>query len=697
MKSILYMRWLLLWVALPLVAQPAFNPDTVKAGKFDNGKMWTFDSPPTQHFASTYGFKPDAKWFDEVRMSALRFASYCSASFVSADGLVMTNHHCARESGTAVQKPGEDLNNQGFYAATIQEERKVPDLYVDQLVRIEDITKAVEQALVKAKTEAEQAQLKEKALEDIKTAYAKKKEWQKLELQTISFYNGGRYALYGFKRYQDVRLVFMPELQLGFFGGDPDNFTYPRYALDCSFFRVYDESGKPLKTPYYFKFSQNGASEGEPVFVIGNPGTTERNNTVAELEFSRDVELPYLLSMLGSRSRVMQEYQAKSPNDSLLNEIFSLENTIKSQAGVLKGLQDPYLMARRKAYEKDFRTKIASNPTLKENEKLWDDIASLHQGLHKPTIERQLFRPTPLGRSQLVFNAQMLLFYGFISRQDPKAAEGIKRGIKPIAASMLPLQENLLAAYLTELGQYLGADDPLVKALTEGKSPQQAAATLVSQSRMKDAKWVADMTGKSIDELLQTGDPLIRLALQAVQRYQEATQVLDEPQKKIDQKKARIGQLLYQIYGNAVPPDATFSLRINDGVVTGYQYNGTKAPAKTTFAGLYDRYYSFDGKFPWSLPERWKNPPAELLKAPMNFVSTNDIIGGNSGSPIINKNKDVVGLAFDSNIEALPGKFIYLTEGGNRTLSVHSSGMLASLRYIYKADRLLKELEAGKQ
>jgi hypothetical protein len=275
-----------------LQAQGPVCDKPAEPGLFDMGKMWTFDYAPVDYFRNTYHFTPDEKWFEEARLSALRFATYCSASFVSADGLVMTNHHCARASGAAVQKPGENFNEYGFYAQKLSDERKVEGLFVDQLARIEDITNRVQSAMAKETSEAGQLAMRDKEYAAIKEEYAQKTEWKGLELQTIQFYNGGKYSLYGFKRYNDVRLVFMPELHLGFFGGDYDNFTYPRYDLDCSFFRVYDDNGKPLKTEHYFKFSANGASEGEPVFVIGNPGTTLRLSTISDLEFRRDVLAP---------------------------------------------------------------------------------------------------------------------------------------------------------------------------------------------------------------------------------------------------------------------------------------------------------------------------------------------------------------------------------------------------------------------
>ena len=301
------------FMSFQVFAQSAnwMNLDTVKAGKFDNGKMWTFEYPPMDYFSQAYNFEPDEAWFEHVRMSALRFANYCSASFVSADGLVMTNHHCARQSITQVTQEGEDLNANGFIAQTLQDERPIPGLYVDQLVLFQDVTDEVIDEINKGTTDEERAKFENDIISKIEEREAAATG---LEVAITPLYNGGKYSLYGYKRYTDVRLVLAPEDQLGFFGGDPDNFTYPRFNLDCSFFRVYDENGNPLKTENFFKWSANGAAVGEPVFVVGNPGNTDRLNTVAQLEYARDIQYPRTLSLLTSLSDMYKEMLKKDPS-----------------------------------------------------------------------------------------------------------------------------------------------------------------------------------------------------------------------------------------------------------------------------------------------------------------------------------------------------------------------------------------------
>jgi Peptidase S46 len=690
MKKFVFRLAALLCLTVSLAnAQPGatFNADTIRANPLDLGKMWTFDNPPTEYFQKTYGFRPDQAWFDAVQLASLRFADYCSASFVSASGLVMTNHHCARESGTGVARKGEDLNATGFFAKTPADERKVNGLFVDQLVKIEDITKRVQDAITAAGTaEAAQIQAREKEFAAIKTEYATKPDFAGLELQTITFYNGGRYALYGFKRYTDVRLVFMPELQLGFFGGDADNFTYPRYALDCSFFRVY-ENNKPLKTSNFFKFNLNGVREGEPVFVTGNPGSTERLKTVAELEYDRDFRTSYILTLLRGRSDALQAYNATAKSDSVLNEIFGLENSYKAYKGQLDGLRDPYLLARKAAFEKEFKAQATQKNI---STKAWDDIAANVAELRKQFAASTYLAPNPFATGDVLVFARQLAQFGELSITKPQVAEQSRELMVAPKLKSRALEESFLAAHLAEVQAALGPDDPYVKAALGTRSPKDAAKYLLDNTKLTDAAFVSDLVARA-GSITASSDPMLVLAREAMKRYTTASQQVKQIQPRQAVLRAELGRSLYAIYGTSVPPDATFSLRINDGVVRGYPYNGTTAPVLTTFSGLYDRSYSFGNKFPWALPARWNNPPAELLRQPMNFISTNDIIGGNSGSPIINKNREAVGLVFDGNMESLPGDFIFVPDA-NRAISVHAGGMVAAMRYIYKADRLVQEL-----
>lgn len=675
------------------------TPDTTKGGPLDLGKMWTFDNPPKDYFQKTYKFTPDDKWFDEARLASLRFADYCSASFVSANGLVMTNHHCARESGTGVTRKGEDLNATGFFAKTAAEERKVDGLFVDQLVRIEDITKRIQDAMTKAggsAAQSEQAQLqaREEAFLAVKQEYGEKEGWKGLELQTITFYNGGRYSIYGFKRYTDVRLVFMPELQLGFFGGDYDNFTYPRYALDCSFFRVYDK-GKPLQTSHFFKFNPNGVRDGEPIFVIGNPGHTERLKTVAELEFDRDLQTPATIQLLKNRSAALQVYNATAKNDSVLNEIFSYENSLKAYGGQLEGLRDASLLARKAVFENQFKAAAKAKNLPADQLKTWDEIATSTAQLRSLFKDANYLAPSERTMGELMTFANVATQFSELLASRPQDAERARSLMVAPEVKDLALEEAYLAAHLAEAQAALGNDDPYVKAALTGpdgksRTPKEAAAYLVKNTKLTDPAFLSELSTRP-NSAISSNDPMLALARIGFPRYVAAARQARQLTQRQEVLRGQLGRMLYDVYGTAVPPDATFSLRINDGVVKSYDYNGTKAPILTTFAGLYDRNYSFANKAPWDLPARWKIPPMELLKQPMCFISTNDIIGGNSGSPMINKNREAVGLAFDGNMESLPGEFIFVPDL-NRTISVHTGGIIAAMRYIYKADRLVNEL-----
>lgn len=668
--------------------------DTVQARRFDMGKMWTFENPPVDYFKETYNLTTGKEWFEKAQLAALRFSTYCSASFVSPEGLIMTNHHCARESGVAVQKSGEDLSATGFYASKLSDERKVPELFVDQLVKIEDITKRVQDIEKQGEDDYEKLTLRDQGLENIVKEYGELPEWKGLEIQAVTLYSGGKFSLYGFKRYDDVRLVFMPELDLGFFGGDPDNFTYPRYNLDVTFFRVYDEKGKPLKSPNHFRFNPDGAKENEPVFVIGNPGTTGRLQTVDELEMERDYKLPYLIKVLENRKAVLERYNQKAKNDSITNEIFSFENSVKSFSGQLKGMIDPYLMARKKAFEEDFKRKVRENQDLGREYSIWDQISQEVKTLRGAQNDLMLFQTNPLFRGEMLTFAQQLVDYTAISKSNPERAETLKEMLNAFTPKNEEVEIGYLASHLEEALSLLGATDIYLRYALDERTPAEAAEWMYSQTKLKDKAFVENLIKNGERALEESEDPFLQLALIAQPRYMKSIFAARDAYMKLELLQGRLGRLIFDTYGTAIPPDATMSLRISDGVVKSVDYNGTKAPVNTTYYGLYDRHLSHKGVYPWSLPERWKNPPVELLKAPVNFISTNDIVGGNSGSPLVNSKLEAVGLAFDGNMESLTGYFIFAPDTGNRTVSVHTGGIMAALKYVYKTKRLTDELEA---
>ncbi len=680
-----------------------FNPDTVKAGRFDTGTMWTFEYPPLDYFKETYNFTPDKQWLENAQMAALRFATYCSASFVSGDGLVMTNDHCARESVTEVQVEGENLQETGFFAEKLEDERKVPSLFVDQLVLIRDVTDEILKSAEGVQGyEAQQSAMKSK-ITDIEVRVA---DSTGLEISVTALYNGAKYSLYGYKRYTDVRLVFSPETQLGYFGGDPDNFTYPRYDLDCSFFRVYDESGSPLKTDHYFKWSSNGASEGESIFVVGNPASTTRLNTVAQLEYARDIQYPRFLKVLEDLADIYTAKIATNPpdKDELQNTLYSYTNSLKAYKGILGGLQNAVLMAKKKDFEKKFRDGVLSDSRLNnEYGDLWTKIADGRNELRGFTSELFALNVNPLTSSEyfLVASDVIDLAEQLKLPEDQRPEDYRGAQLDSTVQNILPtefdhwFQEMVLEKQIPRLYTLLGPDYPLLKKITGGKNGKEAAEYMLNNSFLTSQEKLLAQVKKGPDAILNSDDPFIYFMLNS----QDRRDALMARSTEITSREAvynnQLGKALYEVYGTSIAPDATFTLRISDGVVKGFSYNGTVAPTFTTFYGLYDRFYSFKKEAPFNLPERWVNPPAEFdLSTPFNFVSTNDIIGGNSGSAVINKDGEVVGLAFDGNIESLPGSFIFEPEN-NRMVSVHSAGMIEAIRDLYKATRLSDELTGG--
>ncbi|MEZ4417397.1 MAG: S46 family peptidase [Gemmatimonadota bacterium] len=691
---------------MPEPAMAVQGLDTVRAGQFDNGRMWTFEYPPTEYFASTYGFDPNTRWFEHARLGALRIPG-CSASFVSPTGLVMTNHHCARDHVSAVSKEGETLLDDGFFAMRQQDERAIEDFEADRLVEIRDVTdevRAAEQGIMEDEARSEARQAKIEALEEsLLEEFGGEDGGHHIEI--ISLYDGGRYSAYIFRRYTDVRLVMAPELQIGFFGGDPDNFTYPRYNLDMSFLRVYD-NGQPLDTrDNYFRWSTAGVKEGDAVFVIGNPGSTSRIQTVAELEFRRDVGDKGVLDFIDSRIEVLEAYYARDPETAerldLRNEIFSLQNSQKSYRGVIEGLYDPVILAKRQDSEQKFLDAIEADPSLKaQYSGLVQRMAELQDAkrAYAPGFGSFLAFTTPAYGSATLSRVLPAFQYLGAKAQGapPEALQEALDEFLAVPDYPAELDEMLIEARFEDLIRNYGEDDPQVQALLQGRSAEGAAALIVQGTMLADSAGAAEALQNGTLNPMDPAMSLVQRMFGLIGPFQEGVQPLGTEEEEI---KVKLGQARFAVYGTTVPPDATFSLRIADGVVSGYRYNGTLAPTHTTFYGFYDRYYSFNGveggDNPWALPTRWQKPPASFdLSTPLNFVSTADIIGGNSGSPVVNKDLEVVGLVFDGNIESLPGDYIYLTETA-RSVAVDARGILEALRDIYGLRRIADELEAG--
>ncbi|MDT8322696.1 MAG: S46 family peptidase [Bacteroidota bacterium] len=680
--------------------------EEVQAGPFDSGRMWTFEDAPKQYLQETYDFNPGQEWFDNVRMSALRFATWCSASFVSADGLVMTNHHCSRSPLVDVQQEGEQLLDNGFFAETLEDERKVPDLFVEQLVDIRDVTADVQSAMDAVEDPSARLEARDKRIDEIRAAA---EEETGNRAQVVTLYNGGKYSLYIYKRFDDVRLVLAPEIQVAHFGGEWDNFTYPRYGLDVTFFRVYDEDGKPYKPDHFFNWSTSGAAEGEAVFVVGNPGSTNRLSTTEQLEYYRDVQYPFVSNLLNSRMEVLLRYTEMHPEkkEEMRTDMLSIANGQKAYMGRLDGLRNDILMQRRRDFDRQFRTEVMKRSELAEKYgHVWDEIAETRMATRAIAPELYGFRSSGLGVSVYFAKAaQLAALAAELEKPEDERAENYRGSklelMKNSIATALNADDDLerltLEKQLEAMVRLLGSEDPVVQTLLQGRTPAQAAAALVSSSNLDDSLAVAALVTGAPNSIALSRDPFIVAARMALPRYRDAVAVARETSAQDQVNRALLGRALFDVYGTSIPPDATFTLRFADGVVKGYEYNGTKAPAHTTFYGMYDRHYSFPGEEAWELPARWKNPPPEFdMSTPLDFASTNDIIGGNSGSPMINRQGEVVGLIFDGNIESLPGDVIFAEDMGNRTVSVHSAGILEAVRHIFKAERVARELERGR-
>ncbi len=661
------------------------------------GTMWTFDAPPIDYWRRTYNFAPDQRWLDKVRLASVRLPN-CSASFVSSRGLVMTNHHCARACIESTSPSDSNYIETGFAAKAITEEKKCAGLYVDQLRSIENVTSRV-RAAITGTTPAAQAAQRTEIFSRLETEC---NQQTRLTCQVVTLYHGGMYSLYRYRRFNDLRLVMAPEGEIAFFGGDPDNFTYPRYDLDVTLLRVY-ENDRPYNPPEYLRWSRNGAADGEPIFIVGNPGSTGRLNTLAQMEFLRDVSYP---ATLAGYRRFLDIYAELARRDTSAarryqNDIFGYENSLKAVTGYRTGLLDSLQMARKREFEREFRARISSDPRLRaEYGAAWDAIAAAQREL--ATFNPQLRYHGFAGGSRLLTLAsQIVRVASESSKPDAERLTAYRgTGMNTVRAAITrnapidtAFERLALTAQLRAAREELPANDEFLRVALGGRTPDAVAAALVRGTRVGDSAFRVSLVNGGAAAVAASTDPMIVFARQIDPVNRAVTERAAALNAIITTNAEKIGQAMFAAYGTALPPDATFTLRISDGIVKGFPMNGTIAPYKTTFYGLYERSAAFDNKPPFRIPPRWAERRSRLnLATPFNFVSTNDIIGGNSGSPLINRNAEVVGLAFDSNIEGVANRFVFTTEVG-RAVSVHSSGITEALRKVYDATSVADELE----
>ena len=667
------------------------GPSSTRA---DEG-MWTFDNPPIEQLEKQYDFKPSQEWLDHLRLSAVRFNNGGSGSFVSGAGLVMTNHHVGFDCIQKLSSAETDHVKKGFIAQSFEDEAACPDLELNVLVSMEDVTDRVQGAVKGAKDEV--AARKEEIARIEKECHDK----TGLRCNAVTLYGGGQYMIYRYRKHTDVRLVFAPEQQIAFFGGDFDNFTYPRHDFDVALFRVY-EDGKPLRPEHFLEWSKSGAREDDLVFVVGNPGYSGRQLTVAQLTFLRDTQYPLRVEFYTRLLADLEAYAAKGKEQRRQSKklIFALQNALKAYGGFLEGLEDEDLMAGKVKQEAEIKKAVKKNKKLKkEIESAWTDIEKA-QKVHRKIAAARLV--SAFRGSELYKIAEIVVRLPAEKKKPNEKRleeyrdsnlESLELKLYSEAPLYPDMEEVVIRASLEEALARLGEDDALVTAALGGRKPAEVAAAVAQETTLVDPEKRRALVEGGVKAVEKSKDPLVRLALALDPITRKLRKRYENKVEGVEEKAGGlISKAWFAAYGKSIPPDATFTLRLAYGTVKGYEAEGTKVPWKTTFYGLYDRYHSFGGKAPYHLPKTWKEKKDSFkMGTPLNFVSTNDIIGGNSGSPVVNTAGQVVGLVFDGNIESLVWRFVY-TDEKERCVSVHSSAIKRALYDVYDASHIGWEL-----
>lgn len=671
--------------------------------------MWLYNHFPAKRVQKKYGFLPTQPWLDHVRLGSVRFNNGGSGSFVSAEGLTFTNHHVAQRCLHGLSTEEKDLYKTGFYAKTQAEEAKCPDLELNQLVGIEDVSAKVHAAVKPGMNAADAGKARRAVIADLESACHKASG---LRCDVVELYAGGMYNLYQYKKYTDVRLVFAPEFDMAFFGGDPDNFEYPRYDLDITFFRVY-ENDKPVDLgKNYLQFSHGGVKDGDLIFVSGHPGSTSRLDTMAQLEFLRDTGYPFRLEVLKRRDAVLKNWGAESPENyrRAQEAIFGIENSIKAITGYLGGLKDEKITSKKSAEETKLKKWVAADPKRKtEYGDPWDAIAKAEQTL------TDIYLPLTFIERRTGFAGDLpgfarVLVRAAEERQKPNAdrldeyQDARLPSMQQRLFSPAPVYKDMDIVQLTDslalMQEKLGNDNAIVKQVLNGKTPADAAAYYINNSKLDDVAVRKQLWEGGQKAIEASDDPLIVMmrqidpeALTLRKRYDDEIDAVESTQGAV------LAKILFAQGGTEMYPDATFTLRLSYGKVEGFTDDGqgtvpagTKLPYFTTIGGAYQHAAEHGNKDPYKLPQSWMDAKPNLkLDTPLNVVETADIIGGNSGSPVVDKKGEVVGIIFDGNIQSLPWDFVYDDTIG-RSVQVDTRGIIEALRNVYHADRLVDEL-----
>jgi hypothetical protein len=663
--------------------------------------MWLFDHFPKDQIHKAYEFTVSDDFLRHLERASVRFNNGGSGSIMSPHGLLLTNHHVGEDCIQKLSAADHDYMAKGFSAAAEAEEKTCPDLEVDALLRTSDVTAQVSEGIRDLTDAAEASRMRKASIARVEKACSISTGNR---CDVVRLYSGGEYSLYEYKKYTDVRLVFAPEFSIAQFGGDADNFTYPRYCLDFSFFRVY-ENGKPASTPDYLVWSDEGVKDGELTFVSGNPGSTGRLQTIAQMEFSRDVSYPMLLRLYKERIDRLLAFSARNAENKRVAHDYldDDQNEYKSLSGFEDGLKDRKLMDRKREEERRLRAAIDADPQKKEKlGKLWNQIAAAYKEYAAFFKPYYLLEGAP-DDSQLFSIARSVVRYAEESAKpnDQRLREYQDAGKASLEQKMYSaaplnnaLEELVLAEELRFLQKELGADDPSVQAILGGQSPEHAAHHYVSNTKIQDVE-ERKRLAHNLDAVKNSKDGMIQLALLfdgPARKYRKEFE--DKVEAVITSSSARIAQARFSVYGANEYPDATFTPRLSYGPVKGYtSVTGQMVPYDTTFAGLYKHA---TGKEPFRLPARWIKAKSALdLNTPFDFVTTADTHGGNSGSPTVNEKGELIGILFDGNWEGLENQYLYTDEQA-RSVHVASKAILEALRKVYKADRLLRELDLAK-